>query len=186
VRLAITPIGPAVAPVLGYHSSVLLGRTEYTFSNVGVVQADGPLSHSTLSAETRFVDCGRQVVNTQTFEAVIYPLFAPGTYDLLRKNCNGFADCAVCLLTGSRLDKRYMQMEALGRWADEYLSVVQRLSGGRYSPNPKSNGWDVDLVASELGVARQRLRCLPEELTLSSGCAPEEHRLGGPRRVIAV
>lgn len=84
VLLAVTPMGPSFAPFLGYHSSILIGRTEYSFSKLGVFRAAGPQSHRGRDAETTLIDCGRRAVDVAAFEEAVFPLFAPGTYDLLR------------------------------------------------------------------------------------------------------
>lgn len=71
-----------------------------------------------------------------------------------RKNCNSFSDVAIWLLTGQRLDKRYTQLEAIGQMADRYFLLVRALSGGRFVPNPRAEGWDVEVVVEGMAFLR--------------------------------
>jgi len=65
--------------------------------------------------------------------AVLEPHFEAGTYDLLRKNCNTFSDCALYFLIQRRLHSRYVKLERLGSMLP---AVVQLVSGGIYERNP--------------------------------------------------
>mmetsp|Transcript_24732 Transcript_24732/g.70581 ORF Transcript_24732/g.70581 Transcript_24732/m.70581 type:complete len:216 (+) Transcript_24732:63-710(+) len=158
VLVAVTPLGPTHAPVLAYHSSVIVGRTEFSFSPLGVSAAAGPVSHRALASETRLIDCGRHLVDLSVFRSVICPLFTPGSYDLLKQNCNSFVDCALCFLTGRRLDQQYTKAESIGRFVDEYFSLVQTFSAGYYAPNPKAEDFSADDVADGLSMLRLEMR----------------------------
>merc|ERR1711971_647024 len=73
--------------------------------------------------------------------------FVSGTYDLLRKNCNSFSDCALFYLVHKRLPKKYRSMEQLG---SAFSGIVQGASGGQYTPNPKAADFDLEKVILEI------------------------------------
>ncbi|CAE8718615.1 unnamed protein product, partial [Polarella glacialis] len=71
--------------------------------------------------------------------------FRPGTYDLLRKNCNTFSDCALYLLCGRRLDSSFRSLDQLGQNVDDVAKgLVQKLTLGAYSQNEKADGFDLE------------------------------------------
>eukprot|EP00439_Symbiodinium_sp_Y106_P017688 s5256_g2.t1 len=94
--------------------------------------------------------------------------FQPGSYDLLRKNCNTFTDCALYFLCGKRLDSlfrllpkvdlvqdmRYKAVETLACMADERTGILQSITRGEYSPNPEAEAPslpvdDIDAMRSQ-------------------------------------
>jgi len=150
VQLVATPVGPRLPNLQGYHTSLLINSVEYSFSGRGVSKAEGPMSHGSFRGsawDTTYVDYGWQLVDIPIFEAAMKRHFAPGTYDLLRKNCNSFSDTALQFLTGSRLDPKFRRLEALGRQADMNMSLVQAATVGGYAPNPRASGFDSCHVA---------------------------------------
>mmetsp|Transcript_90259 Transcript_90259/g.260233 ORF Transcript_90259/g.260233 Transcript_90259/m.260233 type:complete len:194 (-) Transcript_90259:63-644(-) len=159
IRLAVTPMKSTFVPFMGYHSSVLIGSMEYSFSNLGVFRAPGPISHSGLESETTYIDCGRRFVDLAAFEKALFPHFAPGSYDLLRKNCNSFSDCALTFLTGVRLDAKYRQAEFIAELAERHMSLMRVFT--RYEPNPEADDWDVDDVIDDLSELRSALKPVP-------------------------
>jgi len=57
--------------------------------------------------------------------------FRPGTYDLLRKNCNSFSDCAMYFLLQQRLPAEYRTLEQLGVGASPVVTpILERVAGG--------------------------------------------------------
>merc|ERR1712048_994542 len=80
--------------------------------------------------------------------------FLPGSYDLLRKNCNSFTDCAICYLIGARLDKKYRMLETIGSAVEKRASLVSKLSRGHYVPNPKADNFELNEIISHLGQER--------------------------------
>merc|ERR1719210_2582401 len=85
----------------------------------------------------------------------LQPHFLPGTYDLLRKNCNSFSDCALAYLLGMRLDDKYRAPEKLGAQWDKYIGIVRNFSGGCYQPNPLADGFQSCKVVGKLGTPIQ-------------------------------
>merc|ERR1711971_281466 len=72
----------------------------------------------------------------------------PGTYDLLRKNCNSFSDLAIWYLLHKRLPDQYRRLEKLGASSSLVQSVMG--SGGQYKPNPKANEFDLEKLAIDM------------------------------------
>merc|ERR1711920_447246 len=87
--------------------------------------------------------------------------FKAGTYDILRKNCNSFTDCALYYCIGRRLDEQYRALEKLGADADR-VGLVRLLSLGDYVPNPNADDFDVDYVV-ELAERGQKAAARSEE-----------------------
>jgi hypothetical protein len=79
------------------------------------------------------------------------PHFGPGSYDLLRKNCNSFSDCALYFLLGQRLDEKYRSMEKVGATADTYTALIRGVTGGNYQPNPRADNFKSCAVVERLG-----------------------------------
>uniref|UniRef100_A0A7S2QAB6 PPPDE domain-containing protein n=1 Tax=Zooxanthella nutricula TaxID=1333877 RepID=A0A7S2QAB6_9DINO len=160
VQVALTPIGPWVLGMQAHHTSVLLNNVEYYFTRSGIVVGTGTQSHAGFARggnDTFIVDVGYAYIKPVNFEMALRPFFLPETYDLLRKNCNSFTDCALSFLSGVRLDTRYKVLESIALAADRYLLVVQGLSGGAYTPNPRSDNFEADEVARELGRMRSAM-----------------------------
>merc|ERR1719215_1756527 len=78
------------------------------------------------------------------------PYFRTNTYDLLRKNCNSFTDCALHYLVGQRLDRQFCCVEQIAHTADRHACLIQALSGGSYQPNPSADRFNVDQVIYEM------------------------------------
>jgi len=146
VRLAVTPIGPTMAGA--YHSSVSVGNTEFSFSRRGVSTHPLWTSHWCLPDGPAMVfDLGFTAIPGYVMQRALQPFFLEGTYDLLKKNCNSFSDCALFFLLGQRLDQKYCKVEQLGQAADK-LALVRILSFGHYEPNPKAIDFTVGQVLS--------------------------------------
>lgn len=149
VELAVSPL-LGLGGVVGYHTSVIVNGTEFFFERTGIrgVLADALLKHKTASGgshtscPTRIVIGGSRRTGKELVEH-LEPHFKAGTYDLLRKNCNSFSDCALFFLCGVRLDGGFTSMERLG---DFYFTPL--LSLGGYTANPQAAGFQVEHVIS--------------------------------------
>ncbi|CAE7253448.1 unnamed protein product, partial [Symbiodinium pilosum] len=78
--------------------------------------------------------------------------FQVGSYDLLRKNCNAFTDCALYFLCGKRLDMRYKAVETIAAMANERTGILQSITRGEYSPNPESEDFNLQAILQEIDV----------------------------------
>jgi len=156
IQLAVSPIG-GVPGAQAYHSSVIVNGEEFSFSDGGITAARGTDSHDAMA---RQANSATQVsINTQVFEmgmsvyagsqlkASLERHFLPGTYDLLKKNCNTFSDCALFYLLKKRIDPRYRQLENLGARNPQLIS---QLSGNNYQPNPKVQDFDLEKLILEI------------------------------------
>merc|ERR1719343_1511718 len=109
----------------------------------------GPASHLAQSEAPAISDLGTSTCTVEQVYTILSPHFRQESYDLLRKNCNHFSDCAVFVLLRERLDPQYY---AIDRLASGYPSLVRFASGGRYEPNPEAEGFDVnDFVKGAFG-----------------------------------
>lgn len=162
VRLAVTPIGPKM--LCAYHSSVAVDDVEFCFSRVGVSTNPAWMSHKRLPDGPAMVfDMGLCPIAGAMMLKALTPFFSAGTYDLLRKNCNTFSDCALFYLLGHRLDPKYRMMEQVGEMADR-LAIVRMLSLGSYEPNPKAASFSVGQVLTWIGKISE------PEMSIAPGC----------------
>lgn len=153
VQLAVSPIaGPlaGISVATAYHTSVLVDGMEFSFNTTdGIIVCDGPLSHKLWQPDGQLHDLGRSAHSGKDMVAALEHKFQPGTYDLLRKNCNHFSDCALFFLLGRRLSAEYCSLERLGA---AIPAVVETLSGGRYTPNPLAADFGLEALIRDLGV----------------------------------
>merc|ERR1719469_816826 len=98
-----------------YHTAVVVDDMEYAFTCSGLIEFVHSGDKKTVKDLGVTTICGDAMLKT------LGPHFMPGTYDLLRKNCNSFSDCALFLLLGKRLDQKYTQLEQIGASADERI-----------------------------------------------------------------
>lgn len=139
VQLAATPIGPPLPQMLqSYHTSVIVDDMEFSFSGRGIDQLRGTQSHVPFSGKPTVIDMGYTKIPRREMVKYLRPHFGPGTYDLLRKNCNSFTDCCLTFLLDRRLDEKYRTMEKIGAVTDQHMAVVRLFTGGGYRPNPRS------------------------------------------------
>eukprot|EP00928_Gymnodinium_smaydae_P061584 TRINITY_DN45629_c0_g1_i1.p1 TRINITY_DN45629_c0_g1~~TRINITY_DN45629_c0_g1_i1.p1 ORF type:complete len:219 (+),score=35.78 TRINITY_DN45629_c0_g1_i1:86-742(+) len=134
-----------------YHTSILLRDIEYYFDPAGlqvrVVQGAVPFSHLQKTG-TRVVEVGSTHRTGSDLTERLDRHFRPGTYDIVRKNCNSFTDCALAFLVSRRLPKMYSTVEQLGRGIG--AGVLSFASGGRYKANPKADAFSVDAVVMQV------------------------------------
>ena len=88
------------------------------------------------------IEIGYTNKSASGMERTLRPYFAGGTYDLLRKNCNSFSDCALWYLCRERLPSSYNRMEKLGN-SEMFGSLMQ---SGQYEPNSKADDFDKEKV----------------------------------------
>jgi len=154
VQLVVTPIGPKLPKFQAYHSSIVVDGMEYSFGGHGIVSARGHASHRAFPrapADTRIFDLpAARRADADNLMRKLGPYFRANTYDLLRKNCNSFTDCALYYLLGQRLDKKYRCVEQIAHTADRHACLIQALSGGGYQPNRNADGFSVEQVIREV------------------------------------
>eukprot|EP00931_Biecheleriopsis_adriatica_P106175 TRINITY_DN80681_c0_g1_i1.p1 TRINITY_DN80681_c0_g1~~TRINITY_DN80681_c0_g1_i1.p1 ORF type:complete len:387 (+),score=113.58 TRINITY_DN80681_c0_g1_i1:90-1250(+) len=148
VRLAVSALG-GVPGATAFHSSVLIDDEELSFSDAGISSLAGTASHGIRSPELQ--DLGRTSHSTREVQAALGVHFECGTYDLLRKNCNSFADCALFFLLGQRLPAKYRVLE---RFGEQSPALVAAISGGKYTPNPRAAAFDLEGIIAELDPAK--------------------------------
>jgi len=156
VQLAATVLFtlPSSASITGsesldaFHTSIIVGDTEFSFDNNGISAAARLSSHSRYPRQTMVLDVGVSFVQREQMLVALSTHFQPRTYDLLRKNCNSFSECALFYLLGGDLDKRYSQMERLGNEGQKLIGLMDilRLVGVNYRPNRLADGFDVNEV----------------------------------------
>jgi hypothetical protein len=121
-----------------YHTSVIVDDVEFSFSGRGIDSLRGTQSHIPFHGRPVITDMGYTLIPRTVMVKNLHPYFMPGTYDLLRKNCNSFSDCCLSFLLDMRLDEKYRTMEKVGALTDKHMGVVRLFTGGGYCPNPRS------------------------------------------------
>ena len=129
-----------------YIARFSLLQSLHTFSDFfdmgGVMSSSNMLSHQGKQQFQR-IEIGFTNKSASGMERTLRPFFAGGSYDLLRKNCNSFSDCALWYLCRERLPSSYNRMEKLGN-SEMFGSLVQ--GNGEYQPNPKADDFDKEKV----------------------------------------
>mmetsp|Transcript_93538 Transcript_93538/g.260449 ORF Transcript_93538/g.260449 Transcript_93538/m.260449 type:complete len:245 (-) Transcript_93538:88-822(-) len=149
VELAVSMLG-GIPGATAYHSSVVVNGEEFFFSDAGITSAQNLFSHKNEKMPNnvpQVFDMGFSHYSGSQLKAALDKHFLPGTYDLLRKNCNSFSDCALFYLLHKRLDKKYRSLEQLGASA---AGLVQSASGGQYAPNPKAADFDLEKLVADI------------------------------------
>ncbi|CAK0879899.1 unnamed protein product [Prorocentrum cordatum] len=115
-------------PTDAYHTSIILNSAyELVFSSRGVMRLPPFESHRNLNHELLIEDVGHSYVDVAEMMRNVLPYFKPGTYDLIRKNCNSFTDCALFFLLGIRLDPKYRVLDRLCKWGQNSFGLVDGL-----------------------------------------------------------
>merc|ERR1719473_1230619 len=96
VKLHLSNMGPWLAPA--YHSSISIDDLELSFSNMGISTFLNTRSHRGKPHYSNVF--GVTSISSKDAVEVLKQRFRTGTYDLLRKNCNHFSECALALLLG--------------------------------------------------------------------------------------
>ncbi|CAE8589882.1 unnamed protein product, partial [Polarella glacialis] len=104
VELAVSALA-GLRGAAGYHTSVLLSGEEFYFTPFGICCSSKLSSHESSGVKRVFVGSSR--LTGKELLGGLSDHFRPGTYDLLRKNCNTFSDCALCAGLSSNPPPRY-------------------------------------------------------------------------------
>lgn len=153
VELAATVLFGIPPFASAYHTSILVDNEEYFFSDSGICYNDKLISHS--GRPTEKYEVGRTEHSGTELWWALQAHFRPGTYDLLKKNCNSFTDAAMFFLLRSRLDSKYSQLERLGQTSP---GMVGKVTNGAYLPNPVSADFALDDVieaVTKLGTGKR-------------------------------
>jgi len=169
VQVVATPI-LEVAGVKAYHTSIVIGRTEYFFDADGIITAPALWSHTGIdgkapskseepagTALTEVIDVGVTPVSPEAFMRSMSPFFLAGTYDIILKNCNTFSDAALYFLTRTRIQSRFSRLERLIATARPFstrlLSAAlqaiqqdQQQSPAGYTMNPLAEHFNIEDV----------------------------------------
>jgi len=140
-------------PLDAFHTSVVIGNMEYGFCSAGIYRAKPLASHEKLKSRTEVTDLGNSNVRPEEMLRTLSSHFRGGTYDLLRKNCNSFSDCALFLLLGTRLDPRYRRLERCAKAGQKKFALMDtlRMVGcTAYMKNPYTTCFKADDVINEL------------------------------------
>eukprot|EP00483_Globobulimina_turgida_P009890 UN09909 len=107
----------------------------------GVMSSSNLMSHQGKQQFTQ-IEIGYTNKSASGMERTLRRYFEGGSYDLLRKNCNTFSDCALWYLCRERLPSSYNRMEKLGN-SEMFGSLMQ---SGEYKANPKADNFDKEKV----------------------------------------
>lgn len=151
VELAVSPLA-GLRGFGGYHTSVLIAGEEYYFSPTGIHCCSKVHSHPKEVMVKIFI--GHSSASGAELLCFLEEHFQEGSYDLLRKNCNAFTDCALYFLCERRLDLQYRAVEQLAWMADDHTGIMQSLSHGEYSPNPLAEEFDLQVILQDIDLAR--------------------------------
>lgn len=149
VQLAVSVLG-GVPGATAYHSSVVVNGEEFFFSDGGISSTTDLASHrnpQNPSSTPQVIDMGMSQYTGSQLRAALDRHFPQGSYDLLKKNCNSFSDCALFYLLKKRLDKKYRSLEQIGAANPNLMKMV---SGGQYTPNPKAETFDLEKLIADI------------------------------------
>jgi len=172
VRLAATPFGPKLPGLdSAHHTSLAVDSWEFSFSGRGIVQCRPFESHTPFSGKMQVVELGFTAVPIDHMVQTLSPHFAPGTYDMLRKNCNSFTDCCIAFLLRLRLDEHFSSLERIGHQVDAQTHLIDLLMGAAYDANPHADDF------SKEHVARKMMQLSPAQIPeFRPPSRPREHR----------
>lgn len=156
VELVVSTI-PGMLWLTGWHTSILLDGEEFYFTPFGITSSSTLSSHPATSLMRRQFT-GTTKRSSKELLQCLSDHFLPGTYDLLKKNCNSFTDCALYFLCGTRLHPTFRRLDQLGVKADAYTGIVQALTFGGYAPNAQAEGFNIeDVIKSITATSWQHL-----------------------------
>jgi len=151
VVLVASKMGPSgMTGFQAYHTSVEINGTEYFFDGGGIMSTNNRLSHQAdpNNPQSRWgtteTVIGYTNKNGSDLKDALRKHFNSGTYDLLRKNCNCFSDCALYYLCKIRLDPGYRSLEQKGQ---SFPSIMTKMG---YEPNPKAETYDHEAIILSL------------------------------------
>jgi len=153
VELAVSPLA-GMKGAAGYHTSILVAAEEYFFSPIGIVHSATITSHKQ-NPEMKLIHMGMSRYSGSDLMDYLDEFFPQCHYDLLRKNCNSFSDCALYFLVEQRLDWSFRSLERIGQLADDHAGIVQSISAGEYMPNPRAADFDVEGIINKIKEERE-------------------------------
>lgn len=176
IQLAYSVLG-GVPGAQAYHTSVVINGTEFFFDGSGIMSTTDFSSHRQPEAEGaegvknsnsqstqidsgggqkmgppkyQLTEFGGSKKSSQELLNALSPYFQADSYDLLRKNCNSFSDCAIFFLTGQRIPTQFRQLEKIGeKWGGETL-----LKNQGYEKNKNADGFDCEKICEKFDVAK--------------------------------
>lgn len=156
VTLVLSDMGLPRIPGVGraVHSSVMIDLIEYEFAGNGIRRSNGPKSHERFGGKPEFIEMGYTSKGGRHLMAKLGNTFPAGTYDLLRKNCNTFSDCALFYLVGQRMQDEHRALEKIGNTLNKYTNIVSSIFSG-YEPNPKADNFQTMGVIDHIQKRRQ-------------------------------
>lgn len=146
VELAASELFTVPGFATAYHTSVIVNGEEFFFSDSGIFNDRALTSHQGKPSER--IALGMSVYTGAQMLRALGPHFRPGTYDLIKKNCNSFSDCAVYFLLRRRLQSRFSALERTG--ARLGTDMLQRFTKGMYVPNPAAQSYRTEEVIRAL------------------------------------
>lgn len=141
VELAATTLFSVPAIGSAYHTSIVVNGEEFFFSDSGIFSDRVFSSHE--GKPTELIEIGFSHRSGFQLLHCLAPYFQPGTYDLLRKNCNSFSDGALYFLLNTRLERRFTTLERIGQGN---MGLVQKFTQGSYQPNRAAEKFSVASV----------------------------------------
>lgn len=155
VRLVVSSLIGGCWAKDAYHTSIVVDDFEFAFNHLGIVNqrldAGDHASH-----DGQMIDLGFSTISGHQMKLLLEPYFQAGSYDMLRKNCNNFSDCALFCLLGHRLDVKYRKLERVGTWVDDWTGLMPLLSGFQYTCNPKARDFNLVEVLQYIEGATRR------------------------------
>lgn len=168
VELAASELFSLPGLATAYHTSVLVNGEEFFFSDSGIFNDRALTSHQGQPSER--VELGMSTRTGAQLLRALGPYFRAGSYDLVRKNCNSFSDCALYYLLRTRLESRFSALERLGQRAS--TEMLQRFTKGMYVPNKDAESYrseDVVQALDRLGDVDPVDPASPSETFLGEG-----------------
>lgn len=133
-----------------YHTSLVFPDCELAFSADGINKLAFLQSHRNAPG-TFILEKGFTDKTPDEVREIFLPHFQPGTYDLLRKNCNSFCDCALWFLTGQRIDPEFRRLEKFAKRLVKNggAPFLERV-GITYMANPAADQFKVSWVVQDI------------------------------------
>lgn len=165
VSIGATPLNSDAvhSALVAYHTSISIDDDEIVFDSKGLTVYRHFASHQgtldstlKLSGPTMVREVGITDISVEELMKVTRPHFQPGSYDVLRKNCNSFVDCALGFLLGGKLEAKFSSLERLGLFAESNFGLAGMLIG--YTPNPKAATFQKDLTWEHLAIISGHLQ----------------------------
>ena len=129
---------------------------EYSFGPTGIAKAKNAYSHAGFTQRTYLYDMGTTDVPGEVLSMVLSRHFGPGSYDIVRKNCNHFSKCVLEFLGCESLPDHFQSMERVAATLQSRAGLVQAATLGSYRPNPKADDFELKNVIQNLCLQRSQ------------------------------